>query len=396
MSPDLGAWPAGSPRVLVTDCWLQNAGDAAIAVATQRLILDIAPGASVLHAAYGVEHVADRYPELAFCAPLDRLTGTEWAPALPGGPDLVREADVLISQGGGFMREGYRPWARVDALERASQVVPVTGFIGQTIGRFDVAFGRAALGRTLRRASAVVVRDRTSGFNAIDLGADPAHVALGTDVSLALLDPDRPAVLPASPHRGGSTVSAEPPARGIAMTLSDHVVPGESLERSHVAGRYLAAALRRWPDEPITVWSSSQGIREDSEDDVVAEGALRHVRKADRDRVHLVPGHLDAYDLFGLATSRTALLSMRFHPALIAAAAGIPSVLAMSDPKVEFFVGSAMADRVVTGHDDESAERAATLADPDSPRRHGRDLLGPAFDRLQVVRDALAALIVRG
>ncbi len=49
LGPD--TWPAGSPRVLVTDCWLQNAGDAAIAVATQRLILDIAPGASVLHAA---------------------------------------------------------------------------------------------------------------------------------------------------------------------------------------------------------------------------------------------------------------------------------------------------------------------------------------------------------
>lgn len=389
-------WPPGSPRVLMTDCWLQNAGDAAIAIASQRVIRSIAPSAAIVHAAYGADAVGDRYPELTLCPPLEELLGTRWVepdPAL-SGRDVVAAADVVISQGGGFLREGYEPWGRIDALEAASSLVRTVGFVGQTIGQFDRSFARAALGTILRRTAVVVVRDRTSVSNAIDLGAAAERVRLGTDIALALVDQDRPFDrIPASPASGAPMRDSVPPTGGIALTLSDHEVKGETFDRGYVAARLLSAVLARYPDQQVTLWSSAQGIPGDSEDDVVAHAARDQLPTADRDRVDILEGHLDAYDLYRLATSRTALLSMRFHPALIAAAAGIPSVLAMSDPKAGFFAGTPMMDRVVIGHDDASAAAAAAMADPDIAPTDGRRLLGPVLDRLAVVRTAFSDLL---
>src|SRR5947199_121054 len=68
-------WPEGSPRVLVSDAWLANAGDGAIALATQARVRRLAPDAAVLHSAYQADLVGDRYPELALVPPLAGLTG---------------------------------------------------------------------------------------------------------------------------------------------------------------------------------------------------------------------------------------------------------------------------------------------------------------------------------
>jgi hypothetical protein len=166
-------WPAGTPRVLMTDCWLQNAGDAAIAIATKRMILRFAPSAAILHAAYGADSVGERYPELAIVPPLDSLLGTRWAEpdreTGVDGPALVSGADFVFSQGGGFLREGYQPWSRIDALLRATDLVGSVSLLGQTIGVFTTAFGRVALGELLRRSSAVLVRDTNSRASASTL-----------------------------------------------------------------------------------------------------------------------------------------------------------------------------------------------------------------------------------
>jgi polysaccharide pyruvyl transferase WcaK-like protein len=383
-------WATGSPRVLMTDCWLQNAGDAAIAVATQRMIRRYAPDAAVLHAAYGAEVVGGRYPELALVPPLDALLGTRWAAPDRAsgidGPALVGDADLVISQGGGFLREGYRPWSRIDALLRATDLVGSVALLGQTIGVFNTAFGRQALGEVLRRSSAVLVRDSNSRSSAVELGADPALVHLGTDFSLdmvqgAALDPV------------GGSIPPSSSGQGIGVVLSDHVVPGESGGRAEAAARFLTAVVERSGSKPVIVWSSSQGIPRDSEDDVVAHTAANRLPARHRARVKVVDGHLDAYDLYRWSGAFPSLVSMRFHPALLAAAQGIPSVLAMSDPKVAFFDGAPMRDRVVVGHDVASAERAAGLAIPPPQSSDGLTLLGPVLERLSVNRQVIADLL---
>lgn len=387
----ISGWPDGAPRILLTDCWLQNAGDAAIAVAMQRMIRRFAPGAAVVHAAYGVEVVGDRYPELVLVPPLDALLGTRWSEpdrtSGIDGPALVAGADLVISQGGGFLREGYQPWARIDALLRATELVGGISLLGQTIGVFDRTFAREAFRGIMQHAHAVLVRDRHSGSSAVDLGADPAIVHLGTDFSLdmvesALLEPDRGSVAPPSD------------ARGVGVVLSDHVVPGESADRAGVGARLLEAVLERSGSDPVTVWSSSQGIPRDSEDDVVARAAVELLSAEGRRRITVVPGHLDAYDVFRWSRAFPSLVSMRFHPALLAAAQGIPSVLAMSDPKVAFFDGSPMRDRVVVGHDAAAAERAARMAIPGSGPVDPQVLLGSVWERLKVNQRVVAGLLV--
>src|SRR4051794_25613154 len=94
-------WPGGRPRVLVADAWLANAGDGAIAVATQERLERIAPGAAVVHAAYQGDLLADAYPQLALAPPLAGLLGvTPTIPEMRGwsgsaGEELVSAADVV-------------------------------------------------------------------------------------------------------------------------------------------------------------------------------------------------------------------------------------------------------------------------------------------------------------
>jgi len=45
-------WPPGRPRILVSDAWLANAGDGAIALATQQRLERLAAQAAIVHAAY--------------------------------------------------------------------------------------------------------------------------------------------------------------------------------------------------------------------------------------------------------------------------------------------------------------------------------------------------------
>src|SRR6185503_91700 len=93
-------WPPGRPRILVSDAWLANAGDGAIALATQARIARLAPGAAILHAAYQGDLLADAYPELALVPPLAALAGvTPGIPEYQGwseaeGTQLLAGADV--------------------------------------------------------------------------------------------------------------------------------------------------------------------------------------------------------------------------------------------------------------------------------------------------------------
>jgi polysaccharide pyruvyl transferase WcaK-like protein len=375
-------WPPGRPRILVTDCWLTNAGDAAIAVATQQLIERHAPGAAVLHAAYGSDLVGDRYRGLRFVPPLDALVGTRWSGS-GLDPGLVAGADLVVSQGGGFLREEYEPWSRLDALDRvASSGTPLV-LLGQTIGRFDLALARCMFQSVLRAAVAVVVRDPASVHHVLDLGADPARVVLGTDVALHLaprLRSDEP----------------EPPEADapIAVVLSDYTVERDRARRHELAAAVLAAVTGALPDRAIEVWSSAQ-CAGDEQDEAIGAASVERLRAPDRERVRLVRTHVDAGQLLARTASAAAVVSMRLHPALLAAAQHTPALLVLDDQKTGVFEGTPLAATVVSGADAVAvsarvAARAASL--PGStpaglgalPARLARteDVLATAIDRL--------------
>ena len=314
-------WPTGRPRVLVTDAWLANAGDAAIALATQQMIRSTWPDAATLHAAYHVDLVGSNLPELDFVPPLDSLLGVQGAHALPGGwvPEvaelLVREADLIVSQGGGFLSEHYQPWPRLFAHARVVELGLPFAYLGQTIGHFSAARARALLRQALTAARVVSVRDRSSLQHVTDLGVDPDHVVLTSDVTLTLF--------PVPPPAGVE-------ARDVAVILSAHDYGANGADPAALSARLLAEVLERVDDaDRVTVLSTTQGLgREGIEDDsVVAREAVAALDGATRERVDAIDRYLGPRDIMTRVAGMRAVVSQRLHPGLFALASGVPAAL---------------------------------------------------------------------
>lgn len=346
------------------------------------MIRDAAPGASVLHAAYFADVLGDRYPELATVPPLEALVGTRWAPPALGweqrGPALVDGADLVISQGGGFLREGYGPWGRLDALGRVVDGGRPLAIVGQTIDRFDSTLGRRLARRVLGAAALVVVRDPASVDHVVDLGVPAARVQLGTDLALDLVD------------RVGRAAPATD--AGIDVVLSDHTVSGDRRGRAALAAAVLTAIGSRHPDRLITVWSSAQHVPGVPGDEAVCAEALRRAPAEVRARVTVVDGHVDAHGLLERVARSAAMCSMRMHPGLLAAAVGVPTVLVLDDIKVGVLHGTPMARHVVRDGGDAAPGRAASLLDPAAVTTPWSQL-APVRDRLEATRSALSALV---
>jgi polysaccharide pyruvyl transferase WcaK-like protein len=351
--------------VLVADCWLANAGDAAIAIATDRLVRHVAPSAAVLHAAYGSDLLATTYPELALVPPLDALLGIEGAASLPAdwspraAAAITRDADVVLSQGGGFLIEAYQPWTRIAAhAEVLRREIPLM-IVGQTIGRFDAASWRSLLGHVLRASQLVAVRDPGSMLNALELGADPSRVALTSDLTLTLFDTPPP----------------DAPHRGVGVVLSGHqarlAARGDGLAESTAV---LRAVVDAAPDEAITLFSTVQGLGAHGlEDDLaIAEAAAATLEPEERRRVRVVDGHVSACDAVLHAAAQRAVVTQRLHPGIFALASGVPAALLVGS-KLDVLHGVAL-DTALVPHGSPVGARRAIRAVLDPTARRGRRL----------------------
>jgi polysaccharide pyruvyl transferase WcaK-like protein len=393
MRPATAGWPSGRPRVLVADGWLANAGDAAITLATDSLVRSVWHDAAVLHASYHVDLVANTVPELDFVPPLDALLGVDGAEAIdgwitPDGERLVREADLVVSQGGGFLLEHYAPWPRLFAHVRVVELGVPFAILGQTIGTFRAARARALLRRSLRAAAAVTLRDAPSVDHAIELGADPARVARTSDLSL-LLFPDPP------PKTSGATES------GVAVVLTRHEqqTPGDDADRARLSARVLADVVDRTGDsERITVLSTAQGLGghgvEDDGD--VAKAAVAALEPGHRPRIAVVEGYLGPRTVIEMLARHRAVVTQRLHPALFALSQGVPAAVLVDADKVGALDGVDLGPARCASPSDDEARGAALDSALDSNARRGVDLweaLALARDRAALNRDVLAELL---
>ncbi len=388
-------WPPGSPRVLVTDAWLANAGDGAIATATGRLIERLTPGAAVLHAAYQWDLLGDRYPDLALVPPLASLLGMTGAASFSGwdaasGGRLVGGADLVVSQGGGFLLEHYQPWERLFALAAvADRGLPIV-ILGQTIGAFRLARARALLRRVLGAARSVVVRDQPSFLHALDLGADPDRLVLASDLTLTLFE---------APE---STVKHSPVPDGIAVVLSSHEQSSDGGgRREALAATVLQEVLDRTGSERVTLLSTSQGLGHlGFEDDArIAGASLDRLTAQQRSRTELVDGYVAPREAVEILGSKRAVVTQRLHPALFALAQGVPAALLLAAEKAGVLAGTALGDLVCVRPDDAEARTSAIDAALDPSARRGRELheaLAPATRRAELnvaaLRDVLSSL----
>src|SRR5207244_1908884 len=374
MTPPVLDWTAGRPRVLVGDGWLVNAGDAAIALAVDRLVRSVWPDAAVLHASYHADLVGDALPELAFVPPLDTLLGVDGADPMPDGwttadgERLVRDADLVVSQGGGFLLEHYEPWPRLFAHVGVVDLGVPFVVLGQTIGAFRAARARALLRRSLGAAAAVTVRDAPSVAHAIDLGADPARVSRTSDLSL-LLFPDPP-----------SASAGERAGDGVAVVLTTHEqqAPGDDIDRARLSARVLGEVLDRTGDERVTVLSTSQGLGSKGfeDDGVVAAAAVAGLEPERRRRVDVVDGYLGPRAAIESLGRHRAVVTQRLHPALFALSQGVPAAVLVDADKVGALDGVDLGPARCTRPDDATARAAALRAALAPGPTRGPDLRG--------------------
>jgi polysaccharide pyruvyl transferase WcaK-like protein len=328
-------WPAGRPRVLVTDAWLANAGDAALALATEAMIRAAVPGAAVLHAAYHGTELGHHLPSLRCTLPLEELLGTPWAPTAPGweasGPALVAGADAVVSQGGGFLVEAYQPWGRIAALATVARRGTPLAIVGQTIGRFEPADLRRDLEDVMAAAALVAVRDAPSARHARDLGA--GDVVIGSDLAFGLF-PDPP---------------QEHARHGVGLVLTDHH-PEDGLRsgRGELARHLAETVVDQAGDQPVTLWSTVQGhpelARED--DSALARSIVAGLSPGRRSGVTLVSGYVPPDRAIALVAGFRSLVSMRMHPALFAASLDTPFALVLGGQRTGVLAGTSLEGRL--------------------------------------------------
>ena len=378
-------WPVGRPRVLLTDAWLANAGDALIALGLDRMVRTLRPDASLLHAAYQWDVVGPRIPMLHCIPPLEDLLGTPWAAPAPGclghGGALVDASDLVVCQGGGFLVEDYEPRARLAALAAVVRAGTPLALVGITLGHFDDPGMRADLTTVLEGAALVVTRDQRSLEHA--LGAGAAAPVLGTDLALELVGP----VL--GQRRDGG---------GVGVVLTDHRAnQADRPARAALAHDVLRTALDAAPGEPIHVWSTVQGMASSaSEDDAALAAAIVETLPRDqRARIHLHQGPMTPARAIELVRSTRALVTMRMHPALMAAGIGVPWALVLDDDRTSVFDGTRAHARIASSSEPDGVraviERALSTDAPLPAQVHGE--LAPMRDRLDVTRARLGALL---
>jgi polysaccharide pyruvyl transferase WcaK-like protein len=373
-------WGHGRPRVLVTDGWFANAGDAVIGLAVDRIVHRAEPDAEVVHAVYFPSPVG-RSLDLTVVPPLDQLLGSRFAsdPGLGSpGREFVAGADLVVSQGGGFLLEHYKPVSRIEALATVADLGVPWCVAGQTIGRFFDATSRRQLRRALDAAVMIGLRDRSSVHNVIDLGVRSDFMVLGSDLAFELVERGRD----------------ESERRGVGVVVTDTNV------RSGSPALDLATALvsdvLTLTDDDVTLFSSVQAVESPGvENDLpFAQAVLEQIEPARRGRVRLVTDAVDVWDLLDLVAGFRAVVSMRMHPALLAMAAGTPAALFLDAPKVGCLEGADVPLGVDLGDAEHRLAILSRVLDDQSPRgvRLRSDLAGP-LARARALADQLARVV---
>lgn len=378
MTSDSFPWPDGAPRIVVSDAWLANSGDAAIALATDALLRDLAPQAAIVHAAYQHDLFGRHLRSLQLVPSIEELL----APGRAEGRALLGSADLLVSQGGGFLMDEFQPWGRLGPWLHAIEVGVPLVVLGQSLGPVRTASARRDLRRALSGASLVVLRDAASAAHVADLDAAPRSTIVATD-----------AVFAADWCHVGRGADAGGPI-GVVLSAEDPR-PERRAARRDEAVDVLGAVveLARRSERRVLAWSTVQGSGDlGFEDDrrLVAE-VIARCGSGVAEVVDVVDGHLPPDACLALIAGLAALVTTRLHPALLAAIVGVPFLLVTDDPKGGVLAGSALGAAVASPSAFRTGDAGAALLSqlrPSAPE----DLAGLRA-RFDPVRAELAALL---
>gem|GEM_PF-2845089 len=394
----LRAWPGRALRILTsTPRFYASLPSAAGAEVAAKLDLQVRAAAEL---PLGLDrHVRT----LARLAALDRGRPA-WGPgALPEEvlrrwPETYGWADVVIHQGGPQWNDNWLPAGtlRFHALRLAAARArgrPVA-LLGQGCGPFRWQGGwRAALrrrwaARSLSRTTAVVTRDDASAAALDRLGLRRTAVLAAGDPAL---------LVPAEESRRSraltdflSRLQRPPLAVSVRPLRAEY---GALMSHEAAFHRRMAAFLDAAGERYSPVLLSTGG-----DEDRRTLAAIEEHRQGPPVAVPGGPDHpgleVDGLTPAELVTAYGAcrlLVSVRLHPAILAAGAGVPSLLVPYDPKGNHFARQAGLDRFTLPLERFTAEAARDRLDELEHRRDA--VVADLEERLAVLRRRTAGAL---
>jgi colanic acid/amylovoran biosynthesis protein len=341
-----------APHVLVTNCVVLNAGDAAILVGVLDSMRAALGEDTTFEIAESQPEVARRhYPELAIrpmlhatFGPVPRIRGAgraawwarRWRVRLAawclgrGAGAVARawmsaaqlaslraigRADVVVSTGGTYLVERYPLWGRIVELEAALAMGKPLVLFTQSLGPFADRRHRRALRSIARRARLVLLRDERSRAHLADIGAAGDHIHVVADAAFGLTAPLRPAA---------------PAGLRVAVSVRDWpYAAGDGARANRVYREAIAALVERLVrerDAQVTFVSTCQGVAEYWTDDSAVAAEVAALLAPDvRDRVEVDRAFHTPADLLELLARHDVVVATRMHMAILSLVAGTPA-----------------------------------------------------------------------
>lgn len=342
--------------VALTNAVPLNAGDAAILQGVMAILRD-ALGEDARFVVYGSRSRAARryYPEYDFRRPvaahlrseapssslrrggrtllllagawcygrgLGGLTRPWLAPEVRTALAELASVDVVVATGGTYLVEIYDLRERIVDLGIAVAARRPLILFTQSLGPFERPGNRRALGRILRRARLVLVRDERSAGHLGELGVAPERMAVSADAAFALA-PIRPATASEPDGRG-----ERGPRVGVSVREWRHFTDGDeeagnARYRDAVAG--LVERLVGGHDAEVTFLSTCQGVPQYwTDDSEVAADVVGRLRPELRCRVTVDREFRRPDQLIEALANLDLVVATRMHAAILALVAGTP------------------------------------------------------------------------
>ncbi|MGH9083934.1 MAG: polysaccharide pyruvyl transferase family protein [Acidimicrobiales bacterium] len=258
--------------------------------------------------------VTSRPAETAARLRVDTVPATAVATA-----GAARRASALVVGGGTLFKELHPASGRSPGslLRRATGLTGAFQARGRPVALIGVGADEIRhpttrrLARSLaRRADLLVLRDVASAALLSDMGV-PAPLRVGADLAWLTLDPVGRALGAGAPSPIGVAISHLAGDRGLLDRLADGLRP---------------LASRGHPIE-IEPWQGSRRLGPDGR-------AAAHLARALGDGASVVQPPHDLTEAAARSATRGAVVALRFHAAVAAAAAGTPFVGVAHEPKL--------------------------------------------------------------
>ncbi|HOV80712.1 MAG TPA: polysaccharide pyruvyl transferase CsaB [Bacillota bacterium] len=303
------------PKVVISGYYgFHNSGDEAILHAMLLALRDAVPGLEAVVLSKDPGYTSSEFGVRSILRdkPLDVLKA-------------LREADLLISGGGGLLQDVTGPKSIIYYLGVAALAKflgkPVF-FYAQGIGPVNTALGRALVRLVADRVNVITVRDQDSKEELVAMGVTRPRIHVTADPVLGL-NPDL-----FDRERGREILMSLGVGEGPLVGIS--VRPWKGLEgfKGAVAGAADDLAAEGW--QVLLVPMHYPGDL----------GVCREVASKMKARPHIFDGGAGYRDLLAVTANLDLAVGMRLHFLIFGAIFGVPVLGIPYDPKVNCFLRS--------------------------------------------------------